>query len=214
MIERDYIMRMISMLVMVMERVLHLRKEHDYPAALLEVEEACRLILGTDTVLIDAFSGPQILGFFGRDPEVAPVKWYILGMLLRERGDLLRHLDREREAHDADQKALALLLASFHDEEKPVEPDHTAAIDALARSGATHGAADLAADLAGYYEKQGLFSKAEDALLDLLDESADHEPLVHAFYDRLLQHTDEELNNGNLPREEVLEGRERLKRRE
>jgi hypothetical protein len=62
-----------------------------------------------------------------------------------------------------------------------------------------------------YYEQIGRFSQAEDMLFDMLDAATDEEEITIgdsgvAFYQRLLQRNDHELEAGGLPRAEVEEG--------
>jgi tetratricopeptide (TPR) repeat protein len=61
------------------------------------------------------------------------------------------------------------------------------------------------------YERVGQFAKAEDVLFDMLDAASEDEDEAiaeggAAFYRRLLQHNDHELETGGLPRAEVEEG--------
>jgi hypothetical protein len=57
------------------------------------------------------------------------------------------------------------------------------------------------------------FADAENTLFELIDEQVEN-ILGEAFdfYQRLLNKTDQELDDGNLPKEEVLEGLEYLKK--
>lgn len=58
-----------------------------------------------------------------------------------------------------------------------------------------------------YYELIGCFGKAEDILYELID--IKYRGILaegKSFYERLLNRSDNELLNGNLPRDEVQEG--------
>ena len=63
-----------------------------------------------------------------------------------------------------------------------------------------------------YYEQQGAYAAAEDVLFDMLedDDSDAARATGREFYSRMLSLTDDELEAGELPRDEVTEGLARL----
>jgi hypothetical protein len=68
--------------------------------------------------------------------------------------------------------------------------------------------------LFAYYELAGRYGKAEDMLYDLLKSTGDRSDIVESgreFYQRLLRLDDKTLREGNLPRNEVMEGYNKLK---
>jgi hypothetical protein len=207
MIERDYLMRMIAMLAAVIARVLHLKKSRDFPEAAKEITAATKSLFGADLRLLLAFSEAQLEELFGKDPESASVRWYILGCLLDEHRDVLLNTGEAGNAPDVAGKALYLLLSAFNLSEGPVEPGHEERIEALL-SGET--ASDLTPPLlerlALYNEHRGRYASAEDYWWMLIDRQPAALPHVRAFYHRLLQQTDATLEHGGLPRTEVEEG--------
>ena len=69
-----------------------------------------------------------------------------------------------------------------------------------------------------YYRITGRYSKAEDLLYSMIDASSyiDKKRLIeegNLFYKNILNKTDEELEHGNLPRNEVLDGINELNRK-
>lgn len=67
-----------------------------------------------------------------------------------------------------------------------------------------------------YYESSQEYGKAEDILLQRLDQDHDsHRSVVLdegiAFYERLQEKSPEELTQGNLPLDEVLEGMAKIR---
>ena len=65
-----------------------------------------------------------------------------------------------------------------------------------------------------HHERQGDFADAEDVLFELVD--AGHEEIIAAgieLYQRLLAKSDDELERGQLPREEVEDGLSQLRSR-
>jgi Family of unknown function (DUF6483) len=213
MIERDYIMRMIAMLTTVVRRLMGFKNEHDFPQGLLEVEKACKSLLGVDGSVLELFSEEQLLEVFGRDGEVAPARWYIVGVLLKERGEFLRLMGKVDSAALHDTKSLRMLLESFCAPETTPETGHAQIINALQeRAGGRHLPRRTSELLAEYDERVGRYAKAEDIHRDLADEYPDHAPSVVRFYQRMLSMGDDELAAGNLPRSEVVEGLAQIRR--
>ena len=59
-----------------------------------------------------------------------------------------------------------------------------------------------------FYEQAGKLSAAEDVIFDMIedDESGDAVEFGRAFYERMMELSDEELAKGNLHRDEVVDG--------
>jgi len=74
MIERDYIMRMINMLVAMVARLLAFKNKKEYPQALLDIQTTGKTLLGIDRKLVDLFSVPQLMQLFG----IAMIMQYLL----------------------------------------------------------------------------------------------------------------------------------------
>jgi hypothetical protein len=124
MIEQDYIMRMISMLTAVIAKLLDHRKAHEFPEAISTIDKACKHLLGADMTILNALSDIQLIEFFGHDPNIGPVRWYGLGVLLQEKAEVDREMGRVREAVLNEQKALSLLLEALKEVGAPLQPDH------------------------------------------------------------------------------------------
>jgi Family of unknown function (DUF6483) len=210
-IERDYIMRMIAMLTAVITRIMGFKNQREYPQGYTELEKACRSLLGVDLGVVDACTEDQLVELFARDRELAPSRWYVLGVLLQERAELLRLSGKDSSESGLDLKSLRLLLESFLDPEAAPAPDHR---DRLGRGIRLTRDQDLprrtSECLARYYESVGEFAKAEDIHLELLEQDSKHEQEVRKFYQRLLARPDQDLADGNLPRREIQEGLGRL----
>jgi hypothetical protein len=212
MIERDYIMRMIAMLSAVIAKVLHLKYARDYPVALEEVNKGFRSILGLNGDDLDAFSESQLLEMFGRDPELAPVRLYALGVLLMEREELQEGQGRGPGLFRGWIRALDMLLEAFHAAGGEQEPGHRERIGALLeRLGGFELPEPTLMRLAEFYESTGQYAKSEDTYYELMERVPSVSARLHGFYDRILRRTDEDLERGNLPRREVLEGIRKLR---
>ena len=88
MIERDYIMRMINMMIAMLVRMIGYKNKKEYPEALLDIQATGKTLLGIDRNLVDQFSVPQLMQLFGSDLSVAVPKSYVLGVLLKEEAEI------------------------------------------------------------------------------------------------------------------------------
>jgi hypothetical protein len=212
MIERDYIMRMINMLVAAIVRVLALKDKKEYPQALQELQSTGKALLGIDRTLVDQFSVDQLMQLFGADLSVAVPKSYVLGVLLKEEAEIYALMSDDARAGALFLKSLDLLIETYLRFDEPVESRHLEHIDGLLENlGLASIPAGLLKKIFRYQEALHRFAKAENALYAVLDSEPAFAQEGIQFYRRLLKKTDEELAAGNLPRDEVLEGLSELK---
>jgi hypothetical protein len=214
MIERDYIMRMINVLFRALESILHLKKQKDYPAALLELRQTMKILLGVDQTFIEQFSDEQLMEFFRLDDRTVAVKCYVLGILLKEAAEIHR-LQNEPEQHIAiSLRSLNFLMESFLDTGNPIDERHLPAIIELFEALKEYQLpVELTKKIFRYYERIGQFAAAEDVLFAVLNNDPSFAQSGVAFYERLLTKSDTELISANLPRNEVEKGLEDLHRR-
>jgi hypothetical protein len=138
--------------------------------------------------------------------------------LLYEAGEVGSLKGDEETAFHCRARSLGLLLEVSGRESLDRIPDsqrYLCKIEALTDALSTHGQIfDIQKRLVGHYERQGEFANAEDVLFELID--AGHDEIIAPgieLYRRLLTKSDEELEKGKLPREEVEDGLSQLKAR-
>ena len=207
MIERDYIMRMINQLTRALARILMLKKEHQYAEALKEINTSGRTLLGVDLGMMHMFSDTQLLQLFGKDDTLEIPKCYILGLLLKEDAELLHLQGNEEQSLTTAMKSLSLLTETYIRHAEPVEPGHIGHVDSVIEYLAGAGLpVELREKVFRFYAATGRYDKAEDCLFDLLELSPSLRQEGIQFYTLLLEKADEELERGNLPRDEVVQG--------
>jgi hypothetical protein len=206
-IEQDYILRMIAMLSAMLARVIFFKGKKQFPQAILELQNTGRTLLGIDRGLVRELSSSQLIELFGSDISLAASKAYILSILLKEEADIQLLMGATEDASLLLVKSANLLVDSFTKTGGPLEPRHTVLIDeVLENLRGSRIPADLAVKLLHYHEGAGRYDRAEDAIFPA---AADNPELVRAgmeFYGRLLEKADADLEAGNLPRREILEG--------
>jgi hypothetical protein len=200
-------MRMINLLATALARILFLKKANDFPQALVEIGKAYKHLLGADRLLLHQLSDVQLMELLGSDRTLASSKFYVVGMLLKEEGEVLQLQGKTDEGHGLYATSLSLLIQSLLDAKSPAGANHTTAIDTLIEHLHIYEIPTrLKERLFAYYEFTNRYDKAEDTLFELVEKDANSVQPGIGFYRRLLNKTDEELMRGNLPRTEVEEG--------
>jgi len=213
MIERDYIMRMINMMIAMLVRMAGYKNNKEYPEALLEIRTTSKTLLGIDRELVDQFSVPQLMQLFGSDLSVAVPKSYVLGVLLKEEAEIRELMSDTTGVEDIYRKSLSLLIETYLSSGEPVEPRHLECTETiLEKLSRRLLPPDILERIFRYEEAMGRYGKSENALYAILDADAGFAHEGINFYERLLKKSDEQLTAGNLPRDEVLEGMNSLKR--
>jgi len=207
-------MRMVSMLAGVLARIVFLKNTKDFPLALEEIRIACSTLLGMDGTLIRECSPGQLRGLLGTDPSLAVPRTYILGLLLKEESEIRAAAGEDGEAVLLALKSLELLLDAWLEDGKALAPDHAPAIGSiLERLSGFALTGELLSKIMTWYELTGRFDRAEDVLFDIVALTPAFASEGMQFYRRLLLKSDEDLQAGNLPRDEILEGIADLKTR-
>ena len=214
MIERDYIMRMVSILTAALARILRLKHAREFPQALAEVDTTGRTLLGLDTGLMHLLSDDQLLELIGKDETLEIPKCYVLGVLLREEGEIIHLQGSPDESTPLYAKALGLLTETYIRHGGPVEADHGRQISFLVgRLKDTELPLNTMVRLFRYYALSGDFAGAEDLLFRIIEGQRTFLNEGILFYERLLATSDDELSRGHLPRDEVEEGLAELRRK-
>jgi hypothetical protein len=211
MIERDYFMRMLNILTRMIARMLFLKNQKDFPKALLDIQTTGKTLLGLEGGLMRRLSPAQIMQLFGSDLTVAVPKAYVAAILFKEEADVRALMGEEDEPERLRLRSLTLLLDVYEWANEPIEPDHPKAIEEVLDT--LRGfvlPVDLLVKLFRFRERIGQYDRAENVLYDILEVKPEFKADAMLFYMRLLEKKDEELAEGGLPREEIVEGLEKL----
>jgi hypothetical protein len=208
MLRKGFVERQIELLGMLLARLLFQKNIKDYEAALDEIDAASRKFVGMDTHLLVSLADRSLLALLidGDPPE--PLKALLAGALLDEQGQIYELQGRREVSVASYRKALLLLLEAIRQQPALLSRDFQVRIDTLLEK--VEIAALPAFTLQGvfhYQEVAGRYDKAEDALFHLREIGMDDWPAeATAFYGRLLLLSDDALEAGGLPREEVNAG--------
>jgi tetratricopeptide (TPR) repeat protein len=215
MIQRDYIMRMIEQLAIVLKKILHLKQEGKIDEAETEISNIGKTLLGLDIDFLNKFNTAGIIDFLTRSNSFDTGKCIIIAELLKEKGELHDIRKELNESYQCYQKSLDLYLEVLNKFTEYRQNDFFKKITFLTDKLIEYEMpARLQYKLMQYYEMIGDYAEAENILFHLIDNGGIEivkEGLQ--FYNRLLAKTDDELKKGNLPRNEIEEGLLALKKK-
>ena len=209
MIRRDYIMRIVQEMAQVLARVIALKDRQEYDQAMREIGAALRKLRETPSGTPDEASLEDWIALCHQHGPAASGLMMAVANLLAEQGELLTRQGQGTAAHRSNALALGLSLEALLNGEAFVSGELLEKIDHLTGliwQSLTDGG--VWRRLLGYYEARGRYAQAEDALFAWhATGDPGSEATGLAFFARLGALSDDELTHGNLPREEVEEGR-------
>lgn len=142
-------------------------------------------------------------------------KYIIAASLIKEEGIIYNKLSKHEEDFPRYLNSFNLFLKIYLNDEDTYIKDYIDSSDYVAERLIEYPInSNTKLSLFKYYEKRGHFAKCEDIIYELMDDEADnkkYKDMTIDFYTRLLEKTDEELEAGNLPREEVIDGLNSIK---
>jgi uncharacterized protein DUF6483 len=209
-IRRDYFIKLVQELSAVLLRVVSLKARREYAAALHEIDCALERYLGVPPGDAIPEKLDHLLKLCSREEGPASDSLNLLGNLFYEQGEVCAFQQNPEASQRAQFLALGLYLESVRS--GVISLDILQRIDELVqRLSDVPMPIPVLRRLFRYLEDRGLYATAEDALYEWLDRGdADAVKEGMAFYERLLTKPDEDLVRGNLPRDEVQEGRGKL----
>ena len=207
--KQDFIMRLLEQLQGTLPYILDMAKSGNYAEAHGMIDQVCRELIGVSSAGLVRLTDADILRELQADATVAwEEKAFFLATMLKEDADIYEKEKLEEESGARYNTAVLLYIhTALHDPERTDE--YTESITEIATILREYELpAQTYAALMTFYETIGDFAEAEDILYEWLDAETSDDTLHpvavgEAFYGRLLQKSDVELEAGNLPRAEV-----------
>ncbi len=217
MLREDFIIRLIKECAQMVAQITRLTKRQQYRAALDLADQALEELMGFDLDHLHRLTENELLvHLYAETPtHLLYQKREMLIQVLTAAGELYAVREKPERADDASLKALNLLLDAWMRSEAERSSGNSWDIEAIRDRIAGPLPARTHYGLMQYFETNGQFGKAEDALYELHAQEPKNpkiQRLGFDFYDRLLEYDAESLKQGNLPREEVFAGREDWRR--
>ena len=206
MINRDYILRMIEQLARFLQRALLMKEAKEYHESVAEIKKAGKMFLGLSPEAMDTLSDNDLLRLWSVGSDLDAEKCALAAQIFRTEGEIFEDQGDFDRAVASYQKSLGLLTVTINFLKEKIPRELAASIDVLAsRLRVDTIPPELQKKLFTTYGTLGNYAKAEDLLFVIVEEDPSFVPEGRQFYERLLKRTDDELVDGNLPRDEVLQ---------
>lgn len=219
MLKDDYILRLIEQFIQTLHKVLGLLKDQEFEAALTLIDQALERAVGLGLDTFTTLSRKDLLAILehGGPNSTNKAKYSGIAALLNYAGTINTHLQEPDKSYLCYLRALELLLDSLLEDTDESLPSYAPTLTELLTVLAPYTLpTETSLLLLRYYERIGLYAKAEDTLFEMLDNEPNNLDLIEsgvAFYHRLQQEEDGKLIAGNLPRAEVEMGLAEVKNR-
>lgn len=208
---RDYLLRMMEEMTEAVGAALGLRQQNRHTEALARLDELLKKRFRLPLPLLESLPPEQIIDLFRMGGTVEVDKLQQASRLLEEAGRTRQDMGEPDQGLQLLMKALHLYVYSALNgaSMEPLQlPERITAVHEQVKEYLLP--LELDKLLAAYFEREGLYAQADEIWFDL---GVKQKPLLHeavAFYDRLLQRPDDELERGGLSRTEAEQGKEEL----
>lgn len=210
MINKDYILRLAERIGRELSILLGLRKRDEIEEGLITIDDLLIRSTGLTSRFINSLPEDMLLNSLSPlgTANIESLIW--VAALLKTEGLLYERLGQESESYYRYVKSLYLFLEVFQREPTFIESEYMAGIrELLLKLEPYELAAPLTLKLMRYYERLGLYAKAEDVLTEHLETHPDDAQVInygYEFYQRLQSKSTADLQAGNFSREEIQEG--------
>ena len=202
----------------IIKKILKKIEAEEYEKALTDIDGAFKDFFRLGSKFFNALTEENLLDMVKTNNIMDIDKCIILAKLLFEEGRCLEKLHQDNESFFIYQKSLYLYIEAYIQAEEEVELEqYFQDIEILLSIVYDYKLTiKLQKQIVNYYFKAGKYDTAENLIYEILEEEAyNKDSLAYALniYKELLNKEDSELNNGNLPREEIIESITNIEKR-
>lgn len=202
------------MLGRALARILFFKETKSYDAALLEIDNTGRSLLGLNTDTIERLPSTGLKSVLGSDPPLLRSRLYTAGVLLEEKAEILDLMESGRDRAPLYVKALRLMTEDIESIEELDGERGIANVDRVIEKLREYELPDdLERRLISYFEHTGRYDRSEDLIFEMVEKDPAFVDEGIAFYERLMAKTDSDLENGRLPRSEVEDALHELRQK-
>ena len=212
--EKDYLMRMVKEFTIAITKIMGLKAEN-------KIEESQEVL--SDTLKHFTELNIEVIEVLPYDIFIHKVsgnminteKYLMLGELLIQQADIYEIKGEKSRAKNLYSKSFSIMINILLNDDTPVSEMNKEKINELIEKiGWYNLPNESKLMLFEYYELTKNYAKAEDVLFNLIKTNTESDDILakgKAFYERLINKDQAELEEGNLPIDEVLEGLANLK---
>jgi tetratricopeptide (TPR) repeat protein len=212
--EKDYIMKIIQQFTNAVARIMGLKAENKIEESQVVLTDTLKDFTGLNKEVLEALPYEIILQRVSG--QTNSLKSLLLAELLNQQADIYEIKGELSRARNLYSKSLNITINVLLKGDNSVLEQNQDKVNGLIEK---IGRLDVPREslllLFQYYELTKDYAKAEDVLFELIDKTEANKDLLAkgiAFYERLINKDQIDLQKGNLPIDEVLEGLANLKR--
>lgn len=214
MIKNDYLTTKMKELTEIITKVLKTNNSKQLGESREMVNEAFKRLLGLNSELAGNLSYNDLMKLVGAYESAEAMKFVILAQLLKLDADMYKAEGEFIRSFSLYIKSLNVYIKAALLDTDCLEEGEVIIDEIINEIEEYELPKESRVFILRYYELVNKFDKAEDMLFDILEDTDNEEAIIEegiSFYKRLLEKSEEALDNGNLPLEEVQDGIERLK---
>ncbi len=216
MLTEDHIIRMINLAISALLQIIGLKKAGSYLDALQLIDLTFEQLLGLRASMAKNLDDNRLYYLLTRQDRLDTQRLAIIADLFEQEGDILAALERTAESQADYCRALRYNLEVLFQSAGEATVEMMQKIDGLVQKlDLPSLGADTLWPLAGYYEEEGQYARAEGVLLLLAERPEVRDailPEMRAFYERMAKKKSEALEKGGMSREKVKAGLARWER--
>ena len=208
-LSEDALLRLlVGALTATVAKILALRTTGEFREALLVINNELEELLGLKADLVRQLDDSQIVDMLTINDYLDVARLYQVAELFSQEGIVYQEMGQTEQAQISQIRALNLFIeVGFAVENDFLEADER--IDELFDALGTEMPEDTLYTLFDYYEQVGAFDRAETAINQMIAITENNQEIVtekKAFYRRLLEESDDELEAGGLTRAKIEQG--------
>lgn len=214
MLKSYYTTKMIEQFNKAMEKINSLKIDNDWNSILAVIDSAFKEIFRLGSDFFDSLSYENVLDIVTMNGSIEQDRCIIVAKFLEEEAEAYNHMKYENESMMLMEKSFKLFLEAYSTEQKAELGRYIDDIKNMYDKMYYIEIDDKSKlQLIYYFEAEGIYTKCEDLLYDIIESSNNSEDYIKKgieFYKRLLGKSDYELEKADLPRNEVTDGLNRL----
>ena len=208
--EKDYIMKMIRQFTNAIARIMGLKTENKIEESQKVLTDTLKDFTGLNKEVLEALPYEILIQKVSGSSQINTVKCLVLAELLNQQADIYGINGEASRARNLYVKSLNVMInVILLGDNSVLEQNQDKVNELIDKIGRFKVPKESALLLFQYYELNKNYAEAENLLLELIDKTEANNDLLAkgiAFYERLINTAQADLEKGNLPIDEVLEG--------
>lgn len=218
MLKRNLTAELVGKFNEALAKIKEYREEGKNEEALIVIDNTLKDLFRLGFKFFNSFSDENLIDMVKTDGTINADKCIMMAKLLEEDAEILEDLGDSDESFYIYIKSLNLFLEAFLNKDEDCDlQGFFSDIDIIIEKICDYKVPVILQNkMIDYYIKTKNYDKAENILYEILEENDFNKNLLEkgiSFYEELLNKDDEELENGNLSKEEIIESLSSLKKK-